>query len=100
MKYLLLLLFLLPLTLFSQSDPNLDRRIVAVVKVYLVEGRTYQTEATYFDTSEFKVPLMVFDIIAKSYIANFPIYNRRQFLEILSYNLIRYKEFYESLNDD
>lgn len=99
MKYLIILLLLLPLGLISQSDPNLDRRIVGVVKIYLVENRVYQSEVTYYDTSEFKVPALIFDLILKSYITNFPIWKPAQFFEMLNNNLIKYKEYYELTNE-
>lgn len=95
MKILLFLLLFIPLGLFSQSDSNLDRKIVGVVKIYLVEGKTYYSEVTYSDTTEFGAPVLVFDLIAKSYVNSFPIYNFKQFVQILNDNYIKYKEIYE-----
>lgn len=59
-----------------------------------------EVEVVYHDTTYFELPLLVFDIVARAYLLNFPIYNHEQFFDIYTNNLDRYHKFYQPKRGD
>lgn len=100
---LLLLLFFILIPKSNSQDtlpqtPAEDKRVIAIVKLYLTESNSLEVEVPQYDKSIFTMDkLEVLDVIIRIYLMSGPVFRPHEIYQMLIDNVNKNKDLYEKV---